>query len=572
MHGGFTEGAQPLVPNAMLHDIASTAHAVESAAAAKRELQHHARHHTRELVVDAAADRPRAAATAVLQRKHASAKAILIAHNNRDAKMLHMMSERKANERKAKAALLEPPSDDPSTLAPERQIRVELVTKSLLDIQFRLTPSNARTTGDNTRTTLKVAMRLEHKITCTVGNDRGAFLAQLAKEVEHLMGKARVESETGNAKQRKSIFGSEKAPVVEAAMLIRRFIMFFTEADEHGSQAIDFDQFVSALPYRVREQHQADLRSWFELIDRNGDGLVALAECVHCGLSLAGMASGAGVLKIFEHYDLDHSGRLGEWEYTLAARDLGFGEWARTVFHTLPLHPEDQTIDYAELLNSTRLSQDEKTIGQGFLRAMAWEVGARARDVDTRGWSFTGEDAESARANLRALLRKQQVKLSEIFETIDASDDGRINLKEFVHGFHYLLGFHGRREIMEEIFHSLDDNSNGTLTFDELNAWIVGTGLSHRARIEAAKHLAFVPTCVHQDEPVWDAARLRVELRQWIEDAGLECADLFDAWDDDRSGTLRKKEWLVHFRNLTRRSSLPEELWYAKLRALCDEL
>ena len=55
---------------------------------------------------------------------------------------------------------------------------------------------------------------------------------------------------------------------------------------------------------------------------------------------------------------------------------------------------------------------------------------------------------------------------------------------------------------------------------------------------------------------------------QWIEDAGLECADLFDAWDDDRSGTLRKKEWLAHFRNLTRESNLPGELWYAKLRAL----
>jgi len=387
----------------LLHDVARTAHAVENAAAAKRELQHHARHHSRDNVADAADDRPWAAAPAVLQRKHASAKATLIAHNNRDAKMLHMMSERKANERKAKAALLEPPSDDPSTLAPERQIRVELVTKSLLDLQqFRLTPTDARTTGDDTRTTLKVAMRLEHKINCRVGNDLGAFLAQLAKEVEHLMGKARVESETGSAKQRKSIFGSEKAPVVEAAMLIRRFVMLFTEADEHGSQAIDYDQFVSALPNRVRDQHQADLRPWFELIDRNGDGLVALAECVHCGISLAGMASGAGVLKIFEHYDLDHSGKLGEWEYTLAARDLGFGECARTVFHTLPLHPEDQTIDYSELLDSTRLSQDEKRIGRGFLKAMSWEVGVRARDVDTRGWSFTGEDAESARLPLIA--------------------------------------------------------------------------------------------------------------------------------------------------------------------------
>jgi hypothetical protein len=177
----------------LLHDVARTAHAVENAAAAKRELQHHARHHSRDNVADAADDRPWAAAPAVLQRKHASAKATLIAHNNRDAKMLHMMSERKANERKAKAALLEPPSDDPSTLAPERQIRVELVTKALLDLQqFRLTPTDARTTGDDTRTTLKVAMRLEHKINCRVGNDLGAFLAQLAKEVEHLMCKARV--------------------------------------------------------------------------------------------------------------------------------------------------------------------------------------------------------------------------------------------------------------------------------------------------------------------------------------------------------------------------------------------
>ena len=42
----------------LLHDVARTAHAVENAAAAKRELQHHARHHSRENVADAADDRP----------------------------------------------------------------------------------------------------------------------------------------------------------------------------------------------------------------------------------------------------------------------------------------------------------------------------------------------------------------------------------------------------------------------------------------------------------------------------------------------------------------------------------
>jgi Ca2+-binding EF-hand superfamily protein len=365
-----------------------------------------------------------------------------------------------------------------------------------------------------------------------------------------------------------SLSNVEKAQRIEATILTRKLIIFFLEADELSDRRIDFDQFVKALPSGVREKHEPrEIQAWFNLMDHDRDKIVTLTEAVLCAISLASFLSGAGILEILQQYDDNGSGRLSEREFAHAARELGFGDEANHVFHSLPLRA-DQNIDYVDLLEDAKLTSQDKKIAIRFITAMSWSGrGAHAPpDVDTRGWSFTGEDVESARTNLRTLLNAHRVKLSEVFDIIDTSDDQRVSREEFVVSFHNVLGFQGRREITEEIFAALDEFDRGVVTFDSLNGWLKGTGVNHRSQIVAAKQLSIAPTCVCAEEPPWDTSRLRKELQKLLDDAGLQIADLFDAWDDDCNGDLRKKEWLVHFKKLTLRGGISEELWYSKIR------
>lgn len=353
----------------------------------------------------------------------------------------------------------------------------------------------------------------------------------------------------------------------EASIFVRRFIMFFVEVDQEDKKLITFEQFRDALPQAIRDQHSAaSQQSWFELMDHDGDGTVTIEEFVECSIAMAAIMSGAGILEIFEKYDHEKTGKLGEREYTFAARDLGFGEHAHALFQRLPLH-SDNTVDYVDLLDYGRLSKEDKNTVRKFLKAMSWDTLEvdHLHTVDTTIWNWSAEDKESTRKALRALLDEHKVKLSEIFETIDTSDDNRISHAEFVDSFYTLLGFHGPREVLDDIFASLDDNGGGDLTFDELNAWVKGTSMTTRAKVEAATKLFLDSSRVKADEAAWDTNRLREEVHRLLDQADLQLTHLFDAWDDDGNGQLRKKEWLVHFKKLTR-GTIQEELWYSKVR------
>lgn len=100
------------------------------------------------------------------------------------------------------------------------------------------------------------------------------------------------------------------------------------------------------------------------------------------------------------------------------------------------------------------------------------------------------------------------------------------------------------------------------VTFDELSNWTNGRGMNRRRRIAAAKRLALT-TCVSADEPPWTVDRLRRELRLSLDEAGVDIIDLLECWDQDGSGQLRKKEWLIHWKRVAATS---DTLWYDRVR------
>ena len=132
-------------------------------------------------------------------------------------------------------------------------------------------------------------------------------------------------------------------------------------------------------------------------------------------------------------------------------------------------------------------------------------------------------------------------------------------------GFVEALGFGGPASVLDDIYVSLDDNGSGSVTFDEFNGWLKGVGMTTRKRVDAAKQLFIPASRVNVDEKPWDTNRLRAEINRLVNGANLHMADVFTAWDDDGNGRLRKKEWLLHFKKLTK-GHIDETLWYSKIR------
>lgn len=91
--------------------------------------------------------------------------------------------------------------------------------------------------------------------------------------------------------------------------------------------------------------------------------------------------------------------------------------------------------------------------------------------------------------------------------------------------------------------------------------------MSARARREALRHISLCPRVLTEDAP-WDEERLRDELRGALQEAGAKPTDLLDAWDINKDGTIRKREWLQNWKKLVGTSN---ELWYDKVRGAVEE-
>ena len=128
-----------------------------------------------------------------------------------------------------------------------------------------------------------------------------------------------------------------------------------------------------------------------------------------------------------------------------------------------------------------------------------------------------------AQVALIELLEKNDVKLSQIFEAIDTSDDNMITEGEFVDGLVGQLGFKGDVQVLHDMFAILDDDQTGTVTFEEANNWARGKQMSKRKRMAAVRTIKLRSDSmpVEGEEP-WSIERLRSELRGALKEAGAE--------------------------------------------------
>ena len=83
----------------------------------------------------------------------------------------------------------------------------------------------------------------------------------------------------------------ERRPSVLAnhfSQQVQRDALRFAEADIDGNNVLDWDEFLSMQPARVRETHSVEeIRSWFEAADLGGNNGVTINDVSRSHLSLA---------------------------------------------------------------------------------------------------------------------------------------------------------------------------------------------------------------------------------------------------------------------------------------------
>lgn len=373
------------------------------------------------------------------------------------------------------------------------------------------------------------------------------------------------------------LVASEKAKRAAAsknvAATMRRNALAFQEADVDGDQKLEFDEWVSMLPATMRERRTVDqLRQIFNVADLDGDGTISLDEFFLWTLSLAAMQGGTSAETTLQRFSKSGNGRLDELEFTKACEHLGMGEFAHELFAQLP-KDASRTVSYRELLKQIETAEHSREM-KNFVMAAAWEMSTAdaalvTRDDLTKGWSFDGHDAESARRALNALLHEKGVKLSSLFVKMDTDKNNQLSKEEFFGAFRDVLGFEGPTRIMREIFNAIDSSADGVIGFEEFNAWLRGRRTMVLERRLAAKSLTFHELLADGDDVEWDEPRLRFEIAKLISDSGTHPTDVFQRYDLDGDGTLSKKEFLMGMKTLVVDPADPRssDVWYEVVRS-----
>lgn len=351
-----------------------------------------------------------------------------------------------------------------------------------------------------------------------------------------------------------------------AHAFMRKHDLFFGRADTDGDGRLSFDEFLGAIPERVRQMHSlSEIQAWFNLIDTDKSGFVSMEEFFRWSLSAASISSGSGIVQAFQRYDVDGSGSLDAREFRRICSEMGYEEHAGELLEVLP-KTHDGRIDYRQLLRQnapSATSREGVEITKSFLMSMAWDTLEDTATIDTSGWQVTASTPDTIREQLLALLTEHGVHFSDFFELLDLSNDLRLNLKEFAAAMQTHFGYSSPLETLEQIFNNLDSDGSGTVHFDELNAWITGRSFNNEQSVAAARQLTLAHRVLEEDDP-WSERRLRLEMFRMLREAGLRMEHLFAAWDSSGDGRLSKREYLWHFKRLIGREK--ESLWYNKIR------
>ena len=349
---------------------------------------------------------------------------------------------------------------------------------------------------------------------------------------------------------------------------IRNLVIMLREVsgDVNSDVKLTLKEFGNIIPSLMKNDEEM-VATWFRSANSDCSGVLTLDQYFIWALAVTTcmVASGVGtrspIETIFRRYDKDSSGFLDELEFQRAAQDLGFGERAMALFSVLP-HREDGTVNYVASLNTISHVSKGKAVRSFVKQLREYRKLQPKQSLDITGWTFTGDDPESARINLKALLEKNGASLSAVFKSMDSDRSNSLTQLEFKEALEDKLGFTGLPVVTMAIFHELDSDGSGKVGFAELDTWVT---FGFKAGKGLVEKLSLTERIKDGDE--WDGERLRKELSDLVKANEMSLTDLVLAWDQSGDNKIGKRELLNNVKKLV----LDENKWYGCVRGAVNE-
>ena len=207
---------------------------------------------------------------------------------------------------------------------------------------------------------------------------------------------------------------------------------------------------------------------------------------------------------------------------------------------SVPASPEPPQSDLSLVSTNQYKLRDASTLGRG--------TSMRAIDLDEDG---------DVREQLKEALRKDAVRVIDLFREWDEDGDGDVSKAEFRKAMP-LLGLHVPKKEIDALFDEWDNDGSGTINLKELNAQLrASVELDAALQVGAAGEIELTRT---QGFKLRDASSLgrgtflggidleedgnvREQLKEALRKNAVRVIDLFREWDEDGDGTVSKKEF-----------------------------
>ena len=333
----------------------------------------------------------------------------------------------------------------------------------------------------------------------------------------------------------------------------------FLDADADGDGELSFDEFVEAIPERVRGASRdiATLREVFDLADADGSGLISMNEFFCFFLShLDGV--GSGLEAAFRNYDSTGDGSLNSSEFALAVEDMGFGGMSHELFLELDKDGSG-SVHYGELLQLLRSRPKAMTNnGKRFLASLA-HGSSGSIDLKAEYWALKSLDEDGLRKELQQRLLERFARVPDLYKwMLEDPHDSSLSV-DFLSREVFLqsmrrMGFKGGERVLELIFQGMDRDMSNAVGLKELHEWMNNTA----GRFMTARSLRLRergPDALPLDEIKWNPDELQKQVQLMLMHARLAPLDLIRGWDRGEPGQgdleFSRREFLIMFKKMT---------------------
>jgi len=386
---------------------------------------------------------------------------------------------------------------------------------------------------------------------------------------------------------------------------------------------LSHDEFCALVREREGHDTQAHLDAIFEAY-KGDDGMVDMVHYLEFSLHVAMCETHERAVDLFEMWDHHHTGTINLSDFTQALQQLGFQVPPIVIKRTFEALDTEHTglLKYAQLAHMLELQAGEEATKRSILRAPVQPdhesraAAVIAKNVNCNyvvarvhtlpvGVSLDPTSDVPMSEQLGMLLTLHHGTIVKLFQEWDLDGNGGVDLKEFRKGLG-LLGVKGKhKSVIDTLFHELGHNSH-FIEFDDLKKALhqyvhaayapkkkasnsplrqleddvaSGKRLSHDEFCALVRQREGHDTQAHLDAifEEYKSADGKVDLAHYLEYSLHEAichthqrfVDVFEAWDEDKSGTIDETEFAHACMMMG--LGVPPSVCHQLFRLLCKE-